>query len=232
MKTLQKVRERFYLNNVRSYMEKCCRICDPCAARRGPRKRTRENFSCIMRERLLNEYLLTSQGPLPRSSEGNNNILVVKDYFIKWPEAYPILDQEASTVAEVLVQHWISRFGVLLQLHSDQGRNLDSAVCKKLCEILAIDKTRTTSLHPQFDGLVERSAVHETTGYSPSQRLFGHDLRLPADLLFSQSPDAPLAPEEYIEKLQAQMEEMHHLARERIDMASEKMKTRYDARAT
>ncbi|GFU65995.1 kinectin [Trichonephila clavipes] len=28
------------------------------------------------------------------------------------------------------------------------------------------------------------------------------------------------------------MEEMHHLARERIDMASEKMKTRYDARAT
>ncbi|GFV21298.1 kinectin [Trichonephila clavipes] len=28
------------------------------------------------------------------------------------------------------------------------------------------------------------------------------------------------------------MEEMHHLARKRIGMASEKMKTRYDARAT
>ncbi|GFS55134.1 uncharacterized protein TNCV_204591 [Trichonephila clavipes] len=27
------------------------------------------------------------------------------DYFTKWPEAYPIPDQEASTVAEVLVQH-------------------------------------------------------------------------------------------------------------------------------
>ncbi|GFW23496.1 integrase core domain protein [Trichonephila clavipes] len=34
------------------------------------------------------------------------------------------------------------------------------------------------------------------------------------------------------EKLQARMEEMHHLARERIGMASEKMKTRYNARAT
>ncbi|GFU18204.1 retrovirus-related Pol polyprotein from transposon 412 [Trichonephila clavipes] len=45
-------------------------------------------------------------------------------------------------------------------------------------------------------------------------------------------PVAPLAPEEYIEKLQARMEEIHPLARERIDMASEKMKTRYDARAT
>ncbi|GFT65331.1 retrovirus-related Pol polyprotein from transposon 412 [Trichonephila clavipes] len=44
-------------------------------------------------------------GPLPRSSDGNNNILVVMDYFTKWPEAYSIPDQEASTVAEVLVEH-------------------------------------------------------------------------------------------------------------------------------
>ncbi|GFY07457.1 retrovirus-related Pol polyprotein from transposon 412 [Trichonephila clavipes] len=156
------------------------------------------------------------------------------DYFTKWSATYiyPLSDQEASTVAEVLAQHWISLFGVPLQLHSDQGRNFDSTVCKRQCEILAIDKTRTTALHPQSDGMVERSAVHETTGYSPSQMLFGRDLCLPADLLFSRPPDEPLAPEEYIEKLQARMEEMHHLSRDRIGMASEKMKTRYDARAT
>ncbi|GFX29206.1 retrovirus-related Pol polyprotein from transposon 412 [Trichonephila clavipes] len=263
MKTLQKVRECFYWNNVRSDVEKCCRICDPCAARKGPTERTRGRLQLynvgVPFERIAFDIL----GQLPRSSDGNNNILVVMDYFTKWPEAYPIPDQEASTVAEVLVKHWISRFGVPLQLHSDQGRNFDSAVCKRLCEILSIDKTRTT-LHLQSDGMVERfnrtllnslsrlvssnqqdrdkklpffllanrSTVHETTGYSPSQMLFGRDLRLPADLLFSRPPDAPLAPEKYIEKLQARMEEMHHLARERISMASEKMKTRYDARAT
>ncbi|GFV05958.1 retrovirus-related Pol polyprotein from transposon 412 [Trichonephila clavipes] len=77
-------------------------------------------------------------GELPRSSDGNNNILVVIDYITKWPEAYPISNQDAPTVAEVLVQHWISRYGVPVQLHSDQGRNFDSAVCKKLCEILGI----------------------------------------------------------------------------------------------
>ncbi|GFW72825.1 retrovirus-related Pol polyprotein from transposon 412 [Trichonephila clavipes] len=130
--------------------------------------------------------------------------------------------------------------------------------------MLAIDKTRTTALPPQSDGMIVRfnrtilnslsllvsinqqdwdkklpffllayrSAVHETNGYSPSQMLFGRDLRLPADLLFSRPPDAPLVPEEYIKKLQARMEEMHHLPRERIGMASEKIKTRYDARAT
>ncbi|GFX60141.1 kinectin [Trichonephila clavipes] len=35
-----------------------------------------------------------------------------------------------------------------------------------------------------------------------------------------------------IQKLHLRMEEIHHLARERIDMASEKLKTRYDARKT
>ncbi|GFX92662.1 retrovirus-related Pol polyprotein from transposon 412 [Trichonephila clavipes] len=186
------------------------------------------------------------------------------DYFTKWPEAYPVSDQEASTVAEVLVQHWISRFGVPLQLHSDQGRNFDSALCKRQWEILAIDKTRTTALHSQSHGMVERfnqtilnglsllvssnqqdwdkklpffrlayrSAVHETTGYTPSQMLFGRDLRLPADLLFSRPPAAPLATEEYVEKLNAWMEEIHHLAWQKIGLASEKTKIRYDARAT
>ncbi|GFU03785.1 retrovirus-related Pol polyprotein from transposon 412 [Trichonephila clavipes] len=62
--------------------------------------------------------------------------------------------------------------------------------------------------------------------------LFGRYLRLNVVLLFKRPPDSLLAPEEYVEKLQAWMEEIHHLARERIGMASEKMKTRYDARAT
>ncbi|GFV96342.1 retrovirus-related Pol polyprotein from transposon 412 [Trichonephila clavipes] len=264
MKTLQKVRERFYWNNVRSDVEKCCRTCDPCAARKGPRKRTRGRLQLYNVGAPFERIAFDILGPLWRSSDGNNNILVVMDYFTKWPEAYPIPEQEASTIAEVLVQHWISRFGVPLQLHTDRGRNFDSAVCKRLCEILAIHKTRTTALHPQSYGMVERfnrtilnslsllvssnqqdwdkklpffllayrSAVHETPGYSPSQMLFGRDLRLPADLMFSRQPDAPLAPEEYIQKLQARVEEMHHLARERIGMASEKIKTRYDARAT
>ncbi|GFW68511.1 retrovirus-related Pol polyprotein from transposon 412 [Trichonephila clavipes] len=105
------------------------------------------------------------------------------DYFTKWPEVYPIPDQEAPTVAEAVVQHWISRYGVPLQLHSDQGRNFVSAVLKGVCELLGIDKTKTTPCTHTY-----RSAVHETTGYSPSQMLFGRDLRLPCDLLFGRPP--------------------------------------------
>ena len=42
-------------------------------------------------------------GPLPRSEAGNSYILVVGDYFTRWMEAYPIPNQEAATVAKVLI---------------------------------------------------------------------------------------------------------------------------------
>ncbi|GFV96335.1 retrovirus-related Pol polyprotein from transposon 412 [Trichonephila clavipes] len=80
--------------------------------------------------------------------------------------------------------------------------------------------------------LAYRSAVHETTGYSPSQMLFGRDLRLPCDLLFGRPPDTPSSPEEYVQNLQARFEDAHNLARERINLRTEKMKTRYDTKAT
>ena len=60
-------------------------------------------------------------GPLPTTPAGNKYILVVSEYFSKWVEAFAIPDQEASTVANLLVREVICRFGVPLFIHSDQG---------------------------------------------------------------------------------------------------------------
>ena len=62
-------------------------------------------------------------GPLPESESGNKYLLLVADYFMKWPEAYALPNQEAITVAEVFVREYVCCFGVPLELHSDQGRN-------------------------------------------------------------------------------------------------------------
>lgn len=78
------------------------------------------------------------------------------DYFTKWPEASALPDQEAETVADALVEGMFCRFGVPDIIHSDQGRNFESRVFAALCDRLNMQKTRTTPLHPQSDGLVER----------------------------------------------------------------------------
>jgi transposase InsO family protein len=90
-------------------------------------------------------------GPFPRS-----DILIAMEYFTKWPEDYAIPKQEAATVAEALVTTFFCSVGVPRELHSDQVRNFESRLMQEVLERLRVTKTRTTPLHPQSGGMVER----------------------------------------------------------------------------
>jgi len=57
------------------------------------------------------------------------------------------------------VNQVISRFGVPLEVHTDQGRNFDSRLFLELALLLGIKKTKITPLHPQSN-VVERR--HQT----------------------------------------------------------------------
>ena len=59
---------------------------------------------------------LDIMGPLPKSNQGNRYILVISDYFTRWAEAYGIPNQEAVTVANILVNKFFCRFGLPEQL--------------------------------------------------------------------------------------------------------------------
>lgn len=50
--------------------------------------------------------------PLPTTTQGNRYMLVIMDYFSKWPEVHAIPNQEATTVAQAMVECWVSRYGV------------------------------------------------------------------------------------------------------------------------
>ena len=95
-------------------------------------------------------------GPLPRTSAGNRYVLVAGDYFTKWIEAYPIPNQEAVTVAQKLLDEMFCHFSLPERLHSDQGRQFEADIIKQLCQLLQVEKTRTTPYHPQSDGFIER----------------------------------------------------------------------------
>ena len=95
-------------------------------------------------------------GPLPQSERGSKYILVIGDYFNKWLEAFAIPNMEAVTVAEAFVFQFVSRFGVPDFLHTDQGRNFESALLKAVCTLLGVSKTRISPYDPKSDGLIER----------------------------------------------------------------------------
>ena len=56
------------------------------------------------------------------------------DVFAKFTQAVPTRNQEAVTVAKVLVHEWFQRYGVPELIHSDQGRDFESRLMKELCD--------------------------------------------------------------------------------------------------
>ena len=95
-------------------------------------------------------------GPFVESNGGNKYILVMIDQFSKWIECAAIPDQQAETVAQQFLNHFVVTFGCPLEIHSDQGKQFDGNLFKAFCKLLQISKTRTTPYHPSSNGQVER----------------------------------------------------------------------------
>ena len=155
-KTVFKVRQQFYWVNLQSDVLEWIKSCPTCCARKNPPRMNRAELENIRVGEPLERVGMDITGPFPVTKYGNKYILVVMDYFTKWVEAYPIPDQESSTVARCLVNNFISRFGIPKILLTDRGSNFESKLFQQLCQLLGIYKTRTTAYHPMTDGLVEK----------------------------------------------------------------------------
>ena len=93
---------------------------------------------------------------LPESDLGNRYGLVMQDDLTRYLTVAPMENQESQTVARTFVENYICKFGVPLELVTDNGANFVSTLMKDVCKILKIKKITTSPYHPQAN-LVERS---------------------------------------------------------------------------
>ena len=155
-RTVHQLTRRYYWYNLKASVRDYCRRCLSCARVKRPNRPTREGVGCVpVLGEPFAQWSADILGPLPRTEAGNVYILVVSDLFTKWVETYCIPDQKATTVADCFVD-LISRFGVPKSILTDRGTNFESALVKRICEMLGISKVRCTAAHPQTDGQTER----------------------------------------------------------------------------
>ena len=69
---------------------------------------------------------------LPQTPRGNRYILTLIDCFTRFAVAVPLVDQSAEVVIASVIGHYITVYGTLRRILTDQGRNFESAVCKVL----------------------------------------------------------------------------------------------------
>ena len=105
-------------------------------------------------------------------------ILVFVDHFSRFVIAIPTMNQLAATVARVLVQEVICKYGCPRRLLSDQGSHFCNKLVQTLSEHFGIKKMQTSAYHPQSNGVVERhigaikSVLHAVCKENPSAWIY------------------------------------------------------------
>ncbi|KAL1269051.1 hypothetical protein QQF64_031340 [Cirrhinus molitorella] len=94
-------------------------------------------------------------GPLPKSAQGHEHILVIVDYATRYPEAIPLRKATAKNIAQELFL-LCTRVSIPSEILTDQGTPFMSKLMADLCRLLRVKQLRTTVHHSQTDGLVER----------------------------------------------------------------------------
>ena len=130
--------------------------CSECAAYHRGAPTRQGPMQIFLVGELFERVALDLTGPHPPSRSGHKFILTVIDLFSKWAEAIPIRNKEAVTVARALMDVFVSRFGVPLQILTDNGKEFCNSVMSELCRLLGVDKVRTTAYKASTNGAIEK----------------------------------------------------------------------------
>lgn len=155
--------------------------------------------------------------------------LTIIDRFSRWPEAIPLKDMTADTVATAFFNTWVSRYGAPKTITTDQGSQFESELFKALTNMLGSKRIRTSPYHPAANGLIERwhrslkaalmcqqtaawteilptvllglrTSFKEDLNASAAELLFGTSLRIPGEFLTDLTNESPVNPQIFIEK--------------------------------
>ena len=227
------VTSRYVWPNIKADVHKWAQTCVQCQ-RSKVQRHTVTPLSTSTTDARFDMVHIDLVGPLP-PSRGYTYLLTCIDRFTRWPEAYPLTNITAQSVAEAFVAGWIARFGTPSTITTDCGRQFESVLWTELTNLLGSRRIRTTAYHPIANGLIEhfhlqlkaslkaypdpnswmdslplvllgiRSAFKEDIGCTAAELVYGTTLRLPGEFFDQSTNDRMSDQTAYVQRLKSAM---------------------------
>ena len=89
------------------------------------------------------------------SSSGNKHILTIIDHLAGWPEAFPIPDKSADTIASTFINQYLPVYMCPRYILSDNGTEFKTHLVDQVLQQLRIDHIFSTPHHPQSNRKLE-----------------------------------------------------------------------------
>ena len=156
-KTTAKMLDRFYRPGLREAIKSYIRTCDVCQKVKSLNPKITAEMR-ILSPQYTNQMIASDfAGPFKVTARGNKYIQVITDLFSKTLLIKATTSKLAQVAAENIAHDWCCTYGIPEACLTDGGREYQSKVWDALCELLDIQRLKTTPFHPQADGQSERA---------------------------------------------------------------------------
>ena len=108
----------------------------------------------IMSTRAFSKWGIDFVGPIKPSAKSTHAqyIIVATDYLTKWVEAKATVRNDARTTAKFLYEYIFTRYGLPIEIVSDQGVHFVNKVIGFLLNEFMVIHRKSAPYHPQANG--------------------------------------------------------------------------------
>lgn len=180
-KTYRKIKQKYYINNLKNYVYKYCRDCVECAKRTSGNSKKIGNMKAGQIYQLFDKIYVDTIGPLTETKKRNKHIIVAVDYFSKYVITKAVKAINAVTIAKFLMDNIFLMFGCSREIVMDNARTNHSHLMKELLNRVGTRPIYITPYHHQANAVerVNRS-LQETLSKYISDNQTDWDTKLPS----------------------------------------------------
>ena len=157
IRTLYKVKDRFYFPRVEKIVRKFVRSCPECQSRKKEPGLPKGDLQSIVAEEPFSLIGMDILGSFPEASKTKNKyVIIMIDYYTKYVESIAVKDITAETVADFFIYSIILRHGAVKRLISDQAQSFCAKFSESVYQAFKVKHIRSSAYHPETAGLVEK----------------------------------------------------------------------------